>query len=311
MKALEKTSARKKLSAREWFYKYLNPFFNSPYVLVAPAAILSIIFSVYPVGYTFVNSLYYWDTMKDIKRFVGFDNYTSIFKDAEFLRSLSNTATYTLIYVIVGLTLAILCAVFLFRSNWMYQFVQGVVFTPHIVSWVSITMMWMWLMDPRSGMLNFVLGLVGIEPLKWMVDEKTSLASVILVAVWKQMGYSVTIAIAGLKGIPPYIYEAVRLDKSNSLRTFFKITIPMLSPTLLFLLVTSFIDSFCAFDTVYLMTKGGPRGSSNILVHWIYQMGFEYFRTGESMAASVVLLFIIGFVSVLNFTVLNKKVHYQ
>lgn len=299
------------MRAREWFYKYLNPFFKSPYVLVAPAAILSILFSVFPVGYTLVNSMFYWDTMKDVRYFVGFDNYVSIFNDADFLRTLGNTATYTLITVIVGLALAILCAVFLFRTNWMYQFVQGVVFTPHIVSYVSITMMWMWLMDPRSGLLNFLLGLVGIEPLRWMVGESTALGSVILVAIWKQMGYSVTIAIAGLKGIPPYIYEAVRLDKSTPLRTFFKITLPMLSPTLLFLLVTSFIDSFCAFDIVYLMTQGGPRNASNLLVHWVYQMGFQYFRTGESMAAGVVLLCIIGIVSVLNYTVLNKRVHYQ
>ena len=304
-------SKTRKLTFREWIYKYINPVFKSPYVLIAPAAVLSLIFSVFPVGYTFVNSFFYWDTMKDVKYFVGLKNYLNVFSDVSFRQALRNTLIYTFSTVIIGLALAILVAVFLFRNHWGYELTQAVVFTPHIVSYVSITMLWMWLMDPKAGLLNYILGLFGVAPLKWMISEDTSLLSIIIVAIWKQLGYSATIAIAGLKGIPAYIYEAVRLDKSTPVRTFFRITLPLLSPTLLFLLVTSIINSFCAFDIVYLMTQGGPRNSSNLLVHWVYQMGFQYFRTGESMAAGVVLLLIVIVISVLNYTVLNKKVHYQ
>lgn len=154
---------------------------------------------------------------------------------------------------------AVLIGILLQKSTALNNFVQSIMFTPHIISFVSVTIMWMWLLDPQMGIVNYVLKMVGLEPLKWMMSPDTSLISIILVSIWKGLGFNAMIIIAGLQGIPQYIYEAAKLDNASKWTTMFRVTLPLLSPTLLFLFITSIIGSFSSFDIVNLMTKGDRR----------------------------------------------------
>ena len=204
-----------------------------------------------------------------------------------------------------------LIAVFLNKRKAIYNFTQSVVFTPHIISFVSIATLWMFLMDPQFGILNEVLGLFGIQPLMWLLSEDTSLMSIIIVSIWKSLGYNVLIVMSGLQGIPENLYEAARLDRSGKVNSFFRITLPMLSPTFVFLITTTIISTFSTYDLIKLMTQGGPRNSSNLLVYWIYETGYLHFNVGKAMAGGVMLLLFIGVISIANFSVMNKRAHYQ
>ena len=193
----------------------------------------------------------------------------------------------------------------------MHKLTQTVIFTPHLVSLVSIGVLFMWIMNPDYGFLNWVLDSIGLPTSKWLSSEKSALFSIILVGIWKTVGYNTLIFIAGLQSIPKYIYEAANLDNSGKIRTFFKITLPLLSPTLFFLLITTTTSSFQVFDLVNVMTKGGPINSTNMLVYYIYEAGFRYFDIGSASAASVFLIILVGLLTFAHFKLLAKKVHYQ
>lgn len=291
--------------------KFINGILRNPYVLVTPALILCIIFSIYPVIQVIYGSFFKIDFVTNTKKFIGLSNYISIFKEKEFLVVLKNTLVFTFTTVVIGTMLALFIAVFLNKNNFIYNFVQSLVFTPHIISFVSIAVLWMFLMDPKRGFLNYFLSFFGVKPLKWMLSANTSLLSIIIVYIWKGLGFNVMIFLAGLQNVPREVYEAAKLDKSNSIKTLFSITVPLISPTIVFLTTYSLIGSFSAFDVVNLMTKGGPRNSSNLLVHWIYENGFLYYKLGHALAGSVVLLIVIGVLSILNYTISNKRAFYS
>ena len=184
-------------------------------------------------------------------------------------------------------------------------------FMPNIVSLVSVSFIWMWMMDEDRGLFNFVLGLLHISPVNWLGDPKVAMTSLVIVNIWKSLGYYVLIFVAALQGIPNYLYEAAAMDKAGKLSTFLHITLPMLSPTLFFLTLTGIIGSFKTFECVSLMTGGGPADSTNTLVYELYQQGFVYYRTGYASAMGVVLMAIVGILTLIYFSVLQKKVHYQ
>ena len=163
--------------------RFINPIIKSPYVLLAPATILCVIFSIIPVIQVVKNSFYHIDFVAGTQVFVGLRNYKSIFGDADFLLVIKNTLIFTFFAVVIGISLALVIAVFLNRNNWIYNTVQSIVFTPHIISYVSIAVLWMFLLDPKYGFFNYFLGLFGIPPLKWMLSTQTSLLSIIILAI--------------------------------------------------------------------------------------------------------------------------------
>ena len=302
---------RLRLFLRKCYMRYLNPIIRCPYVLILPAVVLCVTFSIIPTFMSVRNSFFKVDYVMGVDTFVGLSNYRSIFNDSNFLLVFSNTVIFTAVTVVFAIPLAVLIAVFLNKNRAIYNFTQSVVFTPHIISFVSIATLWMFLMDPQFGILNEVLGLFGIEPLMWMLSEETSLMSIIIVSVWKSLGYNVLIVMSGLQSIPTSLYEAAKLDKSKKINTFFKVTVPMLSPTFVFLVMTTIISTFSTYDLIKLMTQGGPRNSSNLLVYWIYETGYLHFNVGKAMAGGVMLLLFVGIISVANFTAMNKRAHYQ
>ena len=296
---------------RTWYMRYLNPILRCPYVLILPAVLVCLTFSIIPTIMSVRNSFYKVDYVMKVDQFVGLSNFKSIFADENFLLVFRNTVVFTAVTVVFAIPLAVLIAVFLNKQKAIYNFTQSVVFTPHIISFVSIATLWMFLMDPQFGILNEVLGLFGIQPLMWLLSEDTSLMSIIIVSIWKSLGYNVLIVMSGLQGIPENLYEAARLDRSGKVNSFFRITLPMLSPTFVFLITTTIISTFSTYDLIKLMTQGGPRNSSNLLVYWIYETGYLHFNVGKAMAGGVMLLLFIGVISIANFSVMNKRAHYQ
>ena len=261
------------------------------YFYIIPAIIGILLFVIYPIIHTIYLSFQSGSLISPEFTFAGLDNYKSLLSNEDFLGALKNTAIYTVSMVGISIGLSLIFAVWLNKQSFIHKFAQTVMFTPHLVSLVSIGVLFMWIMNPDYGFLNWVLDSIGLPTSKWLTSEKTALFSIILVGIWKTVGYNTLIFIAGLQSIPKYIYEAADLDNSGKLRTFFKVTLPLLSPTLFFLLITTTTSSFQVFDLVNVMTKGGPINSTNMLVYYIYEAGFRYFDIGSASAASVFLTF--------------------
>nr|WP_231558663.1 sugar ABC transporter permease [Brevibacillus thermoruber] len=283
-----------------------------PYLYIAPALLFFAVFFFFPIAYVIYLSFHDWSllNLEEIE-WVGLDNFAALWEDADFRQVLANTLLYTLATVGLGIVIAFFLALWLNRRARVYGLVQAAVFSPHIVSLVSVAMLWMWLMDPQYGLLNALLEFVGLPAYTWLTDTKSALVSLIVVSLWKGVGYNTVVFIAGLQSIPRDIYEAAALDRSPWWRTLVSITVPMLSPTLFFLLVINTISSFQVFDTIYIMTQGGPVNSTNMLVFYIYEQGMDFYNGGIASAASVVLLGMVGLLTLLHFRLMGKRVHYR
>ena len=282
-----------------------------PYVLISPAIISILIFVVYPIIAQVALSFTDWNLIRPKNHFVGLKNYINLFSNADFKQVLGNTAVYTAGFVISTLVLALLLAYWLSDNTWLNRLVRSIIFLPHITALLSVALMFMWLMDPQIGVFNYVLKLFGLPGLKWLESSETSMLSVVIVSVWKSLGYYTLVLSAALAGVPRELYEAAALDNAGRVKRFFRITIPMISPTLFFLLVVMTIISFNVFDVVSVMTSGGPVNSTNVLVYYIYTNAFSYMKVGYASAAGTVLLVIVGILTWIYFRLLAKKVHYR
>lgn len=281
-----------------------------PYVMIAPAMTGIALFVIYPMLHLSYLSLFKYNLMNKAKsKFIGLDNYLQIFTREDFYKALANTAVYTAGVVVLKLVLALLAALWLYRKGRWNAIVQAGMFTPHIVSIVSIALVWLWLMEPNLGLLNYVLKFVGLPASPWLQSSSTAMMSVILVSVWQGLGYYTLIISAALQSVSPSIYEAAALDNASRSKVFFKITLPLISPQLFFILVIMTIGSFKVFDTVQIMTGGGPNGATETLVYYIYS--FRTTNIGYASATGVVLMIIISLLTFIYFQLLSKKVHYQ
>lgn len=302
--AVTRTEARYGLA--EWLERI------RPYLYVTPALAFFAVFFFFPIAYVIYLSFFDWSllNLEEIE-WVGLANFAEILQDSDFRQVLGTTLVYTLSTVALGISLSFFLALWLNRKARIYGLIQAAVFSPHIISLVSVAMLWMWLMDPQYGLLNAVLEFFGLPGYTWLSDTKSALLSLILVSVWKGVGYNTIVFIAGLQSIPRDIYEAASLDRSPWWRTLSRITIPMLSPTIFFLLVINTISSFQVFDTIYIMTQGGPVNSTNMLVFYIYEQGMDFYNGGIASAASVILLGLVGLLTLIHFRVMEKRVHYR
>lgn len=284
-----------------------------PYIMVAPAMAGILLFTIYPILQLAYLSLMNINMLNPAKsRFVGLDNYAKVFARPDFIKSFNNTLVYTVVTVLTITVLALLLAVWLNAGkNWLNSALQAFVFCPHIVSIVSISLVWLWMMEPNFGLFNYLLRLVGLDPVQWLTSSQTAMPSVILVSVWKSVGYDTLIFLAALQGVPANLYEAATLDNAGKVKSFFKITIPMISPQLFFTLIIRTIASFKVFDTVRVLTQGGPNNATTTLVYSIYNEALINMRIGYSAVIGMVLLAIVGVLTVLYFSVFSRKVHYQ
>jgi sn-glycerol 3-phosphate transport system permease protein len=283
------------------------------YITALPAFILLSLFTVYPVLSLTWSSLFSGSLITRKRAFVGLNNYRDLLESEDFRLVLSNTFIYTLLLVGMVILLAVLTAVWLNdkKHKILNEAVQGFIFTPHIISLVSASLVFLWLMDPDAGLFNILLSFFGLPPFPFLNSPKTALFSMTLVMVWKSLGYYSLIFLAALQTIPSDIYEAAELDDTPKTRVFFRITLPMISPTILFTTVVATINSFRIFDTVSIMTQGGPVNSTNTLVYYIYQYAFKFSKIGIASAAGVIMLAFIGLLTFIQFGLGGKRVHYQ
>lgn len=281
-----------------------------PYLFILPAMVFLGVFVIYPIIDLIIRSFQTWNLVNP-PTWAGLKNYQIIFRKRDFLDSLVNTGVYTVFGVSIQLGLSILLAAWLRKSKRLNNFTRTAMFMPHIISLLSVAMVWMWIMDEKTGLLNLVLGWFGVPGLRWLQSSDTAMMSIILVSVWKSLGYHTMIIYAALQGVPSELYEAADLDNAGRLRTFFKITLPMISPQTFMLLITMTIGSFKVFETIRIMTGGGPGSATEVLVYYIYQQAFYYQKVGLASAAGVVLLAIVGVLTAIYFLALSKKVHYQ
>ncbi len=284
------------------------------YAMIAPAILFLLVFVIYPMFHIIQLSLYKGNATNPYKQFMGLENYYNIFfVKRDFLEALKNTAIYTVAIVGILIFMAVLFAVWMFDDRKINKIAQTAFFTPHLVASVSCAFIWSWLFnsDPY-GLFNTVLKVFGIAPVNWLGDTRTAMVCIIVMNTWKAIGYYALIILSALKAIPPEIYEAARLDNASKTKTFWKITLPMLSPQIFFLLITITIGSFKVFDSVRLMTNGGPGTSTQVISLYIYNYAFQRNNSlGIGSAAGVVLMFILIVVTMIDFRGFEKRVHYQ
>lgn len=289
-------------------FKKINP----AYIYMLPAAFGAIFFTILPGIFMLIGSFFKVNLVNiQTSQFVGFWNFEMIFtRDTEFVKSIWNTLFFAFTTVFLLMIVTVLMATWLSKNTKVHNLSQTMIFTPHIASMVSVSILWVLMLDPQ-GIINQILLVFGINGPNWLMDTKTSLISVAFVTVWKSIGYYVLLIIAGLQSIPSYVYEAAKLDKASTFKVFRKITVPLLSPTLMFVFIIKFINSFKAFSAIDLMTQGGPRGSSMVLGYWIYNAGRVKFNYGFSMSGALVLTLIVSIFTFIAYRFFNKKVVYN
>ena len=290
-----------------------HPVFDviKPYIVIAPALVVLAVFWIYPIFNMGYLSLYKWDLISPKMKWMGLQNYQNLFADPQFWQTLANTLIYTVFVVGLGVGLGLLVAVYLRAHTKTNGFLQAVIFSPYVVSLASVALLWMWIMNKDYGMLNSLLNVFGISNVDWLGDTHVALASLILISVWKSVGYDALILVSALQGIPEHLYEAARLDNAGAWATFRKITFPMISPTVFFLVIVDVIASLKVFETIQIMTQGGPQNATNTLVFSLYQYGFQFNKVGYAAAIGVVLLVLIAIFAIVYFVLLSKRVHYK
>ncbi|TQS74320.1 sugar ABC transporter permease [Ornithinibacillus gellani] len=275
--------------------KLINPK-TAPYYFLAPSVVLLVIFTLYPVISSFILS---FQGMSGVdKYFVGFDNYIRLFKDPIFYKSLVNTFQILIVQVPIMLSLAILIAVGLNSSLIKFHgFFRVAYFLPAITALVAASIIFMVILDSNYGVANYLLSLVGIDPIDWLNDPFWAKVSIIVVMTWRWTGYNMVIFLAGLQTIPKDLYEAASIDGAGKVKQFFFITIPQLKPVFIFTVVMSTIGTLQLFDEAYILTTGGPNNATMTITLYLYETGFKYFEFGYASALAYVLVVIIAIIS--------------
>ena len=279
-------------------------------LFVLPALIPLFIFWIYPILRSVWLSFTDWDFMTPDYNFIWFKNYTSLLKDSRFYEALWNTLVFTagtlFPTIIGGMGLALLLRRN-FKGSGVFKFV---LFSPWITPTVAISIVWTWIFREDGGLANQVLGLFGLPALKWISSSDTAMLSVIIVTVWKSLGYAMIFYLSALEKVPEELYEASALDGAKPWRQFLDMTLPGISPTTFFLMIITMVNSLQAYDQIQILTQGGPSGSTRTLLYMYYQLGFQEFKMGQATATAVIMIIITVILSLAQFTASKKWVHY-
>lgn len=276
-----------------------------------PAVIPLLVFWLGPLGYIFYLSFTDWDFMSPDKLFVGLDNYRYLLTNPEFYQALKVTALFGLGSVIPimvgGLLLALLMNSKL-RTSGIYR---AFIFSPWVTPTVAVSIVWSWIFQPDVGYANHVLSWFGIAGIGWLQDSHWALIAILIVTLWKSVGWAMIFYLVALRNLPSDLLEAASIDGAGAWRSFRHITLPLISPTTFFLAVILTIQSLQAYDQINVMTQGGPAGSTRTLLYLYYQSAFEAFNVGEASSVAVVIILICVLLSGCSFLIGRKMVHYQ
>lgn len=266
-------------------------------VLLGPSLAGMFVFLMLPVASSFVLSFSSWDLIGEIQ-WIGLDNYIKALADPAVLGALRNTVTFIVGYLPATVLIALGLALLLNRRIKGRVAFRAIYFVPVVTSWVAVSLIWKWLLNPQYGLVNVALGWLGIKGPGWLFDPQWAMTGVILTSIWKDIGFVTVIYLAGLQDIPDHLYEAAALDGTTPWQRFWHITVPMLMPTTFFVTTISLISSFQVFDQVWVMTQGGPAGATSVMVELIYKNAFSYYQMGYASAISWVLFALIFAVTV-------------
>lgn len=273
-------------------------------VFILPAMLGTFIFIVLPVLYSFGLSFFRWDLLNP-PEFIGLENYLLIFIEPLFGKILLNTFVFAFFTSVFAVIIPLVLASIINSKIRGSEFFKTAYFLPFITPMIVIAVIWQWIFDPNIGILNHLLRL----NVNWLYDSNFAMPALIIVSVWKLVGYNMIIFLSGFSAMNQTLFEASKIDGANAIDTFRFITIPLLSPTIFFVVVITCINSFQVFDLIYLMTQGGPLDSTNVLVYAVYKNAFEFFQVGKASAMAYVLFIIILVLSVIQWRLRKKFVY--
>ncbi len=280
------------------------------WLFLLPSLVGTLVFLIIPalgsLGLSFVS----WDLISDMKP-AGLANYERLINDPVFMRTLTNTFYYAIASVPIAIVLSLGLALLVHQKIKGLLIFRTMYFLPVISSSVAVAIVWRWVLNKDYGFVNSGLELIHLPAPDWLGSMVWSMPSVIIVGVWKEIGYFMVLFLAGLQGLPKDVYEAAAIDGANKWHSLRYITLPLLSPTIFFVFIISIISAFQVFDIPYVMTEGGPGDSTTTIVLYLYRQGFQYFRMGYASAIAWVLFIIILLFTLFQWFITQRKVFYN
>ncbi|AJQ95508.1 carbohydrate ABC transporter permease [Gynuella sunshinyii] len=261
------------------------------YLFIAPALVGFLLFYAWPAARAVGISFTDWNLLSE-PVYVGLDNYAEMIQDEQFWNGMKLSALYVLLNIPLQTVLGLFLAVAMDRLT-KSLFVKATVLLPYLLSNVLVALIWLWMLDPLLGIVNAMLALVGISPQAFLGDPEQALISIAAINIWRHMGLVAMLFLAGLQTIPKYLYESAALEGASEWRMFTRITLPLLRPVMVFVLVTSVTGSFQIFDTIAVTTSGGPLDSTRVIVYYIIQNAFSFYKMGYASAMSVTLCMVM------------------
>ena len=272
------------------------------YLFILPAFSHLLVFVLIPLAFSAYLSFTDWrgPNLQNAP-FIGLKNYEFLLGDRQFWAAMKNTLLFTVLFVPISMAVSLGVAVVMNQKLRGVWFFRTLFFIPVISSWVVVSIIGITLLVPQAGSLNYLLGRIGFVPVNWLGSPATALLAIVIIATWKGLGFQMVIWLAGLQAIPQELQEAAAIDGATRWQSFWRITLPLLAPTTFFLAVTGVIGSFQVFSPVYVITGGGPRGSTDVVVYHIYTRAFEAYDMGYAASQAWVLFAVIMFATLIQF----------
>ncbi len=280
------------------------------YISLLPVLAIYAILRIIPISQSFMYSLYKSKMVNPQAKFIGLGHYKSLLNDELFLLAIRNTTLFAVFVVFFSVVIALGLAVLLAGKVRFGGLYEALYFIPVITPMVPVSVVWKWIYDPTYGLLNYFLSWFGIGPVGWLTYPQTAMYAIIIMSVWKVIGYNMVIFLVGIRDIPETYYEAAMIDGASSWQLFRHITIPLLRPILLFVTVISTINAYNVFTQVYIMTvgaQGAPGNAVRVLVYDMYENAFRYFKWGYASAEAVVLFLIVLALTLIQFKVIRSE----
>ena len=291
---------------KEFLSKLANQQNFAGVLFILPALLGTIVFIIIPIICSFGLSFAKWDLLNPIQ-YVGLENYKVVLTEPVFVKIIINTFVYAIATSIFGVIIPLILACIINTKIKGADFFKTAYFLPFVTPMIVIGIIWEWIFDPNIGCLNHFLHL----HINWLYDTNFAMPALIIVSVWKLIGYNMILFLTGLSTINQELLEASKIDGANAYNTFKNITIPLLSPTIFFVTIITAITSFQVFDLIYVMTQGGPLDSTNVLVYAIYKNAFEYFNVGKASALAYVLFALIFILTLIQWKLKSKLVYLE
>jgi multiple sugar transport system permease protein len=280
------------------------------YLFLTPFLIFFSIFLVRAVISSVHISFYDWRLLRPRRPYIGLENYVELLHDDIWWQAVRNTIYFAAMTVTGTTVVALAAALAVTRPIRGQSFFRVLLYTPSLMSVGAIGLIWVWLLSTQFGVINYGLSFLGIHPINWLGDPKLVLPALSLTTIWWTFGFPMLIFIAGLQGIPEHLYEAARIDGAGGRQIFFRITLPLLRPTLLFVTVTGVIAHFQVFGQPYIITSGGPGRASYTVIYYLYQMAWVAFRMGYGAAVAVAIAVIMALITAVQFLIISRRVEY-